>query len=196
MMLIEQTQVPDAALPVAELEAHLRLSSGFGTGVSQEALLMSFLRAALAAIEGWTDKVLIARGFTYTVRSWRQARSQPLPVAPIRAVSAVQMVTPAGAEAAMTAEWYLQADMVRPVLSAPHGAFDAIPTGGMAQIHFTAGFGPTFGDVPADLRQAVLLLAAHYYEYRDETALSEGCMPFGVTALLARYRKMRLGMGA
>ncbi|MGB1209276.1 MAG: head-tail connector protein, partial [Paracoccaceae bacterium] len=71
-----------------------------------------------------------------------------------------------------------------------------IPTGGMAQIHFTAGFGPTFGDVPADLRQAVLLLAAHYYEYRDETALSEGCMPFGVTALLARYRKMRLGMGA
>ncbi|MGB1209271.1 MAG: head-tail connector protein, partial [Paracoccaceae bacterium] len=121
MMLIEQTQVPDAALPVAELEAHLRLSSGFGTGVSQEALLMSFLRAALAAIEGWTDKVLIARGFTYTVRSWRQARSQPLPVAPIRAVSAVQMVTPAGAEAAT------RAAAARPAAWVPdYGALNAL----------------------------------------------------------------------
>ncbi len=40
-----------------------------------------------------------------------------------------------------------------------------------------------------------MLLAAHYYEYRSETALSEGCMPFGVASLLARYRNLRLGAG-
>jgi len=43
----------------------------------------------------------------------------------------------------------------------------------------------------------VLLLAAHYYEHRTETALGEGCMPFGVASLIERYRKVRLlGGGA
>jgi len=41
----------------------------------------------------------------------------------------------------------------------------------------------------------VLLLAAHYYEYRDETALGEGCMPFGVSSLIERYRTVRLFAG-
>jgi uncharacterized phiE125 gp8 family phage protein len=52
-----------------------------------------------------------------------------------------------------------------------------------------------FDLLPADLQQAVLLLAAHYYEYRDEQSLGEGCMPFGVTSLIARYRALRMGLG-
>ena len=63
-------------------------------------------------------------------------------------------------------------------------------------IGFVAGFGAAWGDVPADLRQAVLMLATHYYEYRHDTSLSSGCMPFGVTSLLERYRPVRLHMGA
>ena len=47
-------------------------------------------------------------------------------------------------------------------------------------------------DVPADLAQAALMLAAHYHEYRDATALDGGCMPFGVSALIERYRPLRL----
>jgi uncharacterized phiE125 gp8 family phage protein len=38
-------------------------------------------------------------------------------------------------------------------------------------------------------------LAAHYYEYRDETSLARGCMPFGVQSLIERYRSMRLFAG-
>ncbi|PCH74343.1 MAG: hypothetical protein COC12_04000, partial [Rhodobacteraceae bacterium] len=49
--------------------------------------------------------------------------------------------------------------------------------------------------LPADLGQAVLLLAAHYYEYRDETSLGDGCMPFGVSSLVQRYRAVRLSLG-
>jgi uncharacterized phiE125 gp8 family phage protein len=41
----------------------------------------------------------------------------------------------------------------------------------------------------------VLLLGAHYYEYRAETGLAEGCMPFGVTSLIQRYRRMRITPG-
>ena len=67
--------------------------------------------------------------------------------------------------------------------------------GGNVVIEFDAGFGATCQDVPSDLQQAVFLLAAHYYEYRQETGLGEGCMPFGVTSLIERYKIMRLGAG-
>jgi uncharacterized phiE125 gp8 family phage protein len=43
--------------------------------------------------------------------------------------------------------------------------------------------------------QAALMLAAHYYDNRHDTALGPGCMPFGVTALLERYRPLRLSAG-
>jgi uncharacterized phiE125 gp8 family phage protein len=59
-----------------------------------------------------------------------------------------------------------------------------------------AGYGAAWSDLPADLAQAVLMLAAHYYEYRHDTALSGGCMPFGVTSLLERYRPLRISAGA
>jgi uncharacterized phiE125 gp8 family phage protein len=70
-----------------------------------------------------------------------------------------------------------------------------IPPAGKAELRFRAGFGATWDDLPVDLRQAVFLLAAHYYEFRHETDLNEGCMPFGVVSLIERYRVMRLYVG-
>ena len=39
--------------------------------------------------------------------------------------------------------------------------------GSPVSIEFTAGYGSQAGDVPAPLRQAILLLVAHGYEHRD-----------------------------
>lgn len=64
-----------------------------------------------------------------------------------------------------------------------------------AVVYFEAGYGADWASIPADLAQAVLLLAAHYYEYRNETSLSDGCMPFGVSSLIERYKVMRLYAG-
>jgi len=64
----------------------------------------------------------------------------------------------------------------------------------VVEIAFTAGFGPDWQDSPADLRQAVLLLAAQFYEGRD-TGTAAG-LDHGVAALLARWRDLRLGGGA
>ena len=44
MMLIEETTVPDAALPVDEFKAHLRLGTGFGEDNLQDSVLKSFSR--------------------------------------------------------------------------------------------------------------------------------------------------------
>ncbi|KAA8609696.1 hypothetical protein AL036_02920 [Salipiger aestuarii] len=197
MMLIEETQVPDAALPVEALKRHLRLGSGFAEDDVQDAVLGSFLRAAMAAIEARTGKALITRGFVWTLSQWRDPQAAVFPIAPVSAVSQLAIVDRFGAATVSdTGAYRLEADGMAPRLRPQASVLPCVPEGGAAEIRFTAGYGAAFEDIPADLAQAVLLLAAHYYEYRDETSLSQGCMPFGVTSLIARYRPMRMGFGA
>lgn len=197
MMLVEETQVPETALPVAALKRHLRLGSGFAEDDVQDVVLGSFLRAAMAAIEARTGKALISRGFVVTMSDWRDASGQDLPVAPIQLITEVAIVDRFGGASVLDAGSYrLKKDNFAPSLRPMSACLPSIPQGGAVEIRFAAGFGPAFEDLPADLSQAVLLLAAHYYEYRDETALSQGCMPFGVTSLIARFRPVRMGLGA
>ena len=89
--------------------------------------------------------------------------------------------------------WSVVRDSQRPRLVGRFGrSLPKIPRGGHAEIRFTAGFGEAWEDVPADLRQAVFLLAAHFYENRAEGAVA-GTMPFGVLVLIEAYRVTRLG---
>ena len=197
MMLTEETTVPDAALPVDALKRHLRMGSGFAEDDVQDAVLSGFLRAAIAVIEGRTSKTLLARDFLLTVQRWATPDAQGLGTAPVQTIGSVTLIDRHGATTLVAPTSYrLERDGHMPRLRAMASAFPAIPEGGQAELRFTAGYVADFGDLPADLAQAVLLLAAHYYEYRDETSLSEGCMPFGVTSLLARYRPVRIGLGA
>lgn len=91
---------------------------------------------------------------------------------------------------------------LRPVtslVSALDGAGEAIPgaaldggvftapewPAGLVAIRFTAG-----QDMPEDLRHAMHLLVAHWYENRSATADAIKELPFGVTDLMALHRRM------
>jgi uncharacterized phiE125 gp8 family phage protein len=60
------------------------------------------------------------------------------------------------------------------------------------EIGFTAGFGAGWADVPADLRQAVMLLAAQFYETRHDAGDAVAGLPLAVQSLLERWRTVRL----
>ena len=196
MILIEETTIPDTALPVDEFKAHLRLGTGFGDETLQDSVLKGFLRAAMAAIEARTGKVLISRDFTWTLRYWRDRSAQSLPVAPVSAITAVTLVDVLGTQTVLDpASYRLEADSQSPRVRPVAGLLPMVPTNGEVRIGFSAGMSTVWGGLPADLGQAVLLLAAHYYEYRDETSLSDGCMPFGVSSLVQRNRAVRLSLG-
>lgn len=193
MMVMEETEVPLAALPVDVFKAHLRQGTGFAEDGLQGAVLEGFLRAALAAIEGRTGKVLLARDFQLELTAWRDPSGQFLPLAPVMAVDAVVLVDRDGAQTVLPADrWRLERDSQRPRLLPVGSHLPMVPTGGTVRVSLRAGMADAWAGLPADLRQAVLLLAAHYYEYRDETTLGAGCMPFGVTSLIERYRTVRL----
>ncbi len=195
-MLIEETTVPNAALPVEDFKAHLRLGTGFGQDTTQDEVLAGFLRAAISAIEARTGKVLMTRAFSWSLSFWRDGNGQGLPVAPVTAINRLAIVARDGTETEIAPSGYwLERDAQRPRLRTSGAVLPAVPAGGSATVYFDAGFGPTWTDVPSDLQQAAFMLAAHYYEYRHETNLSDGCMPFGVTSLIERYRPLRMGMG-
>ncbi|MEF9603333.1 hypothetical protein O4J55_13640 [Paracoccus sp. PXZ] len=200
MMLVEVTAPATEALPVAGLRDHLRLGTGFGLAedAAETAALAGFLRAAIATIEARTGKVLLARQFRLRLEDWRDPSGQPLPLAPVEAVERVEIIDAAGAVVLVDpARYRLVPDMQRPMLKPMGALLPAVPSGGFVGITFQAGFGTAWSRVPADLAQAVLLLAARYHEDRSFEG-SRGAMPFGVSALIERWRSVRVlgGRGA
>lgn len=193
MMLIEQSAVPEAALPVAAFRAHLRLGTGFADDAVQDGLIVPLLRAAMAAIEGRTGKALLARRFVWTLSAWRDADRQALPVAPVRQIVRLSLMDRSGAERVIEEGAYrLERDAHRPHLASARGALPLIPLGGRAEVLLEAGFGAEWEAVPADLAQAVFLLAAQYHEHRHEAGSADGGMPFGVAGLIERWRTVRI----
>ncbi|MDM7931179.1 head-tail connector protein [Tabrizicola sp.] len=193
MMLTEETPVLVAALPLAELKDHLRLGSGFTDDGLQDGLIESYLRAALAAIEGRIGKVLFRRRFHWVLECWRDQDEQALPVAPVAGVLSLTLVDADGTEALVPDTTYrLIPDLHRPRIGSKSATLPSIPTNGLVKVVFDAGFGPGWTDVPVDLRQAVLLLASEYYEHRHEGGEQSAGLPFGVVTLIERWRTVRI----
>lgn len=192
MMLREISAVPDLALPLEKFSEHMRLGTGFSGFGGEDVALIAYLRAALAAIEGRTAKILLSRDFTLSLAYWRGS-VQPLPVAPVTAVTEVRIVDADGVAQIVAPDRYrLVRDMARPRLEGRGGMLPTLPDGATAEIDLTAGFGSNWSDLPADLQQAVFLLAAQYFELRHDGAAEISAMPFGVMALIERWRTVRV----
>lgn len=197
MMLIEETAPAAEALPVAALREHLRLGSGFqiAEDSAETAALTGYLRAAIATVEARTGKVLLTRRFRMQLDDWRDRLGQPLPLAPVVSVQGIEMDDGAGTVTELPVEsWRLLPDGQRPMILPTGVILPHVPRRGSVTVTFTAGFGADWAAVPADLAQAVLMLAARYYEDRSFEG-SRGAMPFGVSALIERWRQVRILAG-
>jgi uncharacterized phiE125 gp8 family phage protein len=195
MILTELSAPPTAAVPVRPFAEHLRLGSGFADDGALDAVLELYLRSAIAAIEARIGRALLARPFALTLTRWREDASQPLPIGPVRSVESVTLVDADGVVEAVDATvWSVLRDADRPRLVGRFGRnLPRVPRAGHAEVRFTAGFGESWDAVPADLRQAVFLLAAHFFENRSAAEAPVGGMPFGVLVLIEAYRSARLG---
>lgn len=165
MLLREEAATAEEALPVEILRGHLRLASGFGPAVdeAERAALAGFLRAAIAAVEGRTGKILLKRRFVMRLDDWRDRMGQVLPLAPVVSVEEIRIEDAQGGAVELPpAGWRLVPDNDRPVIRPDGLMLPHVPRLGSVVIRFTAGFGPDWKDVPADLAQAVMMLAARY----------------------------------
>ncbi|ABD54553.1 head-tail connector protein [Jannaschia sp. CCS1] len=194
MMMVELTSVPSASLPVSALADHLRLSSGFADDGSQDARLEGCLRSAMASIEARVGKVLMQRQFALTMVSWHNAASHSLPVAPVASIDSVKLIARNGDETTVSAaSYFLRPDTHRPRIEAETGTLPTSTQGGTIEVVVTAGYGTDWDNVPADLRHALLALAADFYDMEDSAPRQ---MPVHVMALIEPYRQIRLRGGS
>jgi uncharacterized phiE125 gp8 family phage protein len=190
MMMVELTSVPSAVLPVSDLADHLRLARGFADDGSQDSQLESCLRAAASAIEARIGKALFERRFALTLVHWHKEDAHVLPIAPVRAIDSITLVSRAGAETLLATELYtLRADQHRPAIVATGSKLPTPGQRGTIEVEFTAGFAAEWAGIPADLQQAMLILAGEYWGQNMDPEMG---IPFSASVLLEPHRALRL----
>ena len=180
---------PPASEPVtlAEAKAHLRV-----THVEEDALIAALITSARRVAEAKTGLCLMAQGWTVFRDTWPEDGLIALPLWPVRAIAELAVFGEEDAKAVIDPAHYVADLGSRPARLMLRGSRQWQRPGralnGIA-ITLDAGFGPLPEDVPQPLRQAVLMLVAHWYAHRgDEDAPAA---PGGVDALLRPYRAVR-----
>lgn len=185
---------PPATTPVslADAKAHLRVD-----GTDEDGLITALIEAATAHIERALGLALIAQGWTIVRDSWPQTWLLELPIAPVQTVVSITTFDAGGAGTVFNAADYFVDTASSPPRLVLHGTVPWPKPGRRAngiEIALTAGFGDAPSDVPEPLRQALLLLVAHWYERREPVVLAGTPqeVPGTVAGLLAPWRSVRL----
>lgn len=189
-MTLFRTSGPDAEpVSAAELKAHLRLDHD-----SEDTLIEGLLRAAREETEAQTGMALLDQTWRLALdrwpphglaRLWRHPVKEIIAVTVYGADGEALLVDPATMELdphARPARLYLSH---RPV---PGRRFNGI------EIDFRAGHGEAGTDVPDQLRRAILVLAAHWYEFRAAFGPKDQpvSIPPAFERIIASYRTGRL----
>lgn len=187
MTLLLVTGPLDEPVTLDEARAHLRLDVS-----DEDGLLTALLTAARAVLEAETRRAFITQGWRLVLDAWPGA-TVALPLAPVSAVTAVTLNDADGPRIVATSLYETALDGDSPRLTPLAGWPQPTRRVGGIAIDFTAGYGGA-DTVPAPLKQAILLLAAHWFENREPVTLGEiaEALPLSVAALVAPYRRVHL----
>ncbi len=176
---------PPARQPVtlAEIKLHLKID-----GPDEDTLLEHLLSAATRRVEFECSLAMITQGWRLLRDCWPRRGLLEIPIHPVRQVTEVKVLTSSGL-VTVPQESY-EADIhSRPARLRALPGFPPPAEGlNVVQVKLLCGFGDDPADVPADLRQAVMLLAAHWHECRE----GREHIPPAVRDLITPWRRAAL----
>ncbi|MTI43694.1 putative phiE125 gp8 family phage protein [Roseibium hamelinense] len=178
---------PPAIEPVslAEMKAHLRLTTG-----TEDDVVSGLIKAAREHVEQTTRRVLISQIWRLYLDDWPPGRIVQLHLSPVSAIQQILLYRLDGTPVILDpADYALQRGAEPPRVKVSLGS--GIPSAELAgiEVDFTAGYGPAANDVPAPLRQAVKLLAAHWFESREAASEQDFAnVPYGFDRLVMANR--------
>lgn len=190
MTLILTAGPAEEPVTLAEARAFIRLDD-----TSEDMLVTALITAARATLEAETRRAFVTQQWRLLLDRFPE-EAILLPLAPVSAVAAVSLVARAAPDEMLDAALYeldLASEPPR-IWRAEGGAWPQAKrrAAGIA-IDFIAGYGGAEA-VPQALKQAVLLLVAHWFETRLPVAFGDAGadIPLTVAALIAPYRRFRL----
>lgn len=177
---------------VADAKAHMRVDS-----TAEDALIASLIVTSRLHIEAALGLALLTQAWSYFIDAWPRSREIVLPLKPVQAIATVRVWAQDGTSQTLAAETYtLDGEGMPPRLVLSRSAAPPAPgrSASGIEIAFSAGFGDAGIDVPAPIRQALLLLVAHWFENREPNRIgaADTEIPHMISGLLAPYRGRRL----
>lgn len=183
--------VNPAAEPVtlAEAKSHLRV-----THESEDALVSGLIAAARQEVERQTGLALIEQDWRLVLDAWPAEDVIELRRHPVSQILSVTIYDGDGAASLLPSPNYQLDAASRPARllvierPAPGLCINGI------EIDFRAGFGAAGTDVPDLLKRSMLMLIAHWYEFRGSHGpeAQPVSFPVGFDRLIAGYRLARL----
>jgi uncharacterized phiE125 gp8 family phage protein len=177
---------------LAEAKAHLRVD-----GTAEDTLIASLSVTSRLHVETAAGLALITQSWSYFLDAWPRGRALALPLRPVQNVSAVRLYDENAVVTALPPDSYLLDGAGSPPRLVRQGALVWPKPGRIAngiEVALTAGYGNAAADVPGPIRQAILLLVAHWYDHRSPVEIGHLAEPVPdmVCELLAPYRAVRL----
>jgi uncharacterized phiE125 gp8 family phage protein len=175
-----------------DAKAYLKLDTD-----DEDALVTTLITAARLHVEGTTGRALLTQSWRLVLDDWPPAGLVRLPVAPLQSLTAITACDINGDPVTLPTDGVLWDAQAAPaLLYLPAGFGDTVILRPLQaiEIDYVAGYGTDPADVPATLRQALLLLVAYWFEHRDAVVLagSGSVIPSGFDQLVGAYRSIRL----
>lgn len=176
-------------LMLAEIKAHLRID-----GTDEDGLLAGLVRIAREHLERATGLALISQGWRLYLDCWPQSGVLEISRGPLLAVDAIRAFDELGEESEVALTGHVLDGARRPArlwLRESPAARQAING---VEVDFTAGFGESGAEVPDTLKRAMLLHAAHMFEFRGAVPIEmqPASVPEGYDRLVAPFLMRRL----
>lgn len=185
-----RTVAPEAE-PVTLVEVKRNLRIGHD---SEDELLGGLVRAAREEVEAACGLALIDQSWRLSLDRLPRSGRVLLGRHPVREILSVTVYGTNGEAALVDPTSYRLDGNARPArLHFSSTPEPGVPMNGI-EIDFTAGFGEAGTDVPDALKRAILMLVAHWYEFRAHFSAADQpvSLPAGYDRLIAPWRMRRL----
>ena len=174
---------PPAAQPVTldALREHLRIVE-----TDEDAYLADLLAAACAHVEQASGRRLVTQTWRRYVGTLPPGRAVDLRLGPVQRIEAVTLYDAEGSPSQATPdEWRLIDERLH---------LARVDAANGIEIDVVCGYGDAPDDVPAPLVRAILMLAAHWHEFRGAVAPKDQpvSMPPGFAELVRPFRRIGL----
>lgn len=187
MTLIRTAEAAVEPISVEGMKGHLRVSHN-----TEDALIADLIKAAREEVERSTSLALINQSWRLALDQWPRNGLVSLRKNPVISILAVTVFDDQGDGVVIEPENYRLDQSHALARLWLTGALGAALNG--IEIDFLAGFGPSSAEVPEGLKRAMMILVAHWFEFRGAYGARDQpvSVPDEYLRLIANYRAPRL----
>lgn len=160
----------------------------------------NLIKTVRRQVEQITNRALITQTWIYYMDAWPTGNYFKLPYPPLQSVTSVKYLESDATVSTMASGEYIvdiDSEPGRVVLDYSESwPSEILLPSNPIYTEFVCGYGDDRLDVPDDIRWAMLMLCAHYYEMREPTITGTILTPVPDTVdrLLADHRRSRMGL--